>query len=79
MNCEGLFNYDLDIAGHVIQDFGVVTGTTNNVLWCRRQIRVKQEDAYCNLTLWNNMVEKDLLIKCEKSIVLIRLVSLIEI
>jgi len=56
-----------------------MTGTTNNLSWSRRQIRVKQENAYCNLTLWNNMVEEVLLSKCEKLFVLLRLVSLIEI
>ena len=53
-----LFSYYLDIEVHVIQDFGVTTGTRNDVLWSRRQLRVKQENAYCNLTLWNNTVEE---------------------
>lgn len=51
------FRLSLDIEVIVFHDTGLSIGTTNGFAWCRRQIRVKQENIYYSLTLWNEMVK----------------------
>lgn len=45
-----------DIEAKVIQDNGVVTGSTKGIPWSRRKIRIKQSNVNYDLTLWNEVV-----------------------
>ena len=54
-----LFYRHSDIEAQVIQDYGVVTGSTNGIPWSRRKIQIKQSNVYYSLTLWNEVVKEN--------------------
>lgn len=49
-------HYFLDVEAKLINDFGILSGMTNENVWKKKDIGLQSDDSVARLTLWGDQV-----------------------